>query len=168
MYVPRIALAALALIGGVSLSGCNQGYGYSGVSLGYAGGYGGPVYGNSYWGWNGGYYYPGSGVYVYDRYRRPLRWNGAQQAYWEGRRAGWQGARNAQIRDNWRDFDRDRRGDTRAYFQERRQDRADFRSGSITRDAFRADRRQDNRAFNRELRQDRRDLFRSNRNVRPR
>ena len=34
-----------------------------------------------YYGWYGGFYYPGNGIYVYDRYRRPYRWNGNQQRY---------------------------------------------------------------------------------------
>lgn len=169
MYVPRFAFAALALIGGLSLNACTDGYGYSGVSLGYAGGgYHGGGYGDPYWGWNNGFYYPGNGNFVYDRYRRPYRWNGAQQAFWQGRRSGWRGGPNYQIRDNWRDFNRDRRADTRAFVRERRDDRNAFRNGQVTRDAFRADRRQDNRAFNREFRQDRRQLNRANRAVRPR
>ena len=50
---------------------------YYGTSYGYGSGYGSPYgygpygYGSSYYGWNGDYYYPGSGYYVYDSYRRP-------------------------------------------------------------------------------------------------
>ena len=38
------------------------------------GGYGGYGYGSPYYGWNDGFYYPGTGYYVYDRDRRPHRW----------------------------------------------------------------------------------------------
>src|SRR3546814_6614847 len=42
-------------------------------------------YAPSYYGWYGDYYYPGTGVYVYDRYRRPHRWSSSQQRYWSRR-----------------------------------------------------------------------------------
>ena len=95
-----------------------DGYGYDGYGYGNGGygnggygtggfGYGG--YGPSYFGWYNNFYYPGTGSYVYDRYRRPFRWNGAQQRYWSGqqryRGQGWDG------RGNWNGFDR--RGDGR-------------------------------------------------------
>jgi hypothetical protein len=128
------ALAAAALIG---LSACTTPYGYGGVSVGnsygydpYYGGYGYgagyPAYGYGYpdygygygygsgyapyWGWNDGFYYPGTGYYVYDRYRRPYRWTDAQRRYWEARRARIQNGSNKSlpqiIRENWGDFDR--------------------------------------------------------------
>lgn len=65
-------------------------YGY------YNGGYRQP-----YWGWYGDYYYPGTGVYVYDRYRAPRRWNDGEQRYWLDRQRGWRGG---QFRDEWRGF----------------------------------------------------------------
>jgi len=97
----RILLAALAATGAAALSGCATydpyGYGYSSVSIGvggggYYGGYGGGGYYPSYgyarpWGgWYNDYYYPGTGVIVYDRYRRSHRWNDDQRRYWEQRR----------------------------------------------------------------------------------
>jgi hypothetical protein len=97
------ALAAAALAGAVAVGGCTDygygGYGYGGVSTGYAAAYGDP-----YWGWNDDYYYPGTGVYVYDQGRRRHRWNDAQRGYWEGRRGSWRGERR--WRNNWRDFRR--------------------------------------------------------------
>ena len=62
----------------------------------YNGGYRQP-----YWGWYGDYYYPGTGVYVYDRYRAPRRWNDGEQRYWLDRQRGWRGG---QFRDEWRGF----------------------------------------------------------------
>ena len=107
-------LAASALAGAALVGGCTDGYGYSGVSLGYSSpGYYGSYYdsawGEPYWGWYGYYYYPGTGIYVYDQSRRRLRWNDAQRGYWETRRNAWQGDRN--WRDNWGAFRRD--GDRR-------------------------------------------------------
>ncbi|MDT8759534.1 hypothetical protein MZO42_12580 [Sphingomonas psychrotolerans] len=108
----RLHLAALAasLAGAAALGGCAEdGYGYSGVSLGYASGgyYDGydPYYSygpSSYFGWYGDYYYPGTGYYVYDRYRRPHRWNQGQQRYWYDRGRSWRGER----RQNWEGFGR--------------------------------------------------------------
>jgi len=108
-----IRTVTLALTAGLSLAACDT-YGYGG--LGYGGGYGYNGYGSGiavgvsgspYWGWNDGYYYPGTGYYVYDSYRRPYRWNQAQQTYWIGRQSSWSG--NRQFRQNWGDFRRDRR-----------------------------------------------------------
>ncbi|WP_174284772.1 hypothetical protein [Sphingomonas bacterium] len=101
----KTGIAALAIGLAVGLSGCVDDYGYGGVGVGYAAapgyygdgpygdgsygdglyGYGGYGYGASYFGWYGDFYYPGSGFYVYDRYRRPYRWNRDQQRYWSGR-----------------------------------------------------------------------------------
>lgn len=82
------------------------GYGYPGYNYGY--GYGG--YGSPYWGWYGDYYYPGTGYYVYDRYRRPYRWNDRQRRYWSERRHRvlntTRTADRPAIRENWSDFER--------------------------------------------------------------
>lgn len=113
-------MAAALLTAGLGLAGCASEYGYGGgVAAGYGYpdgyGYGGGgydagyadyydgAYGSPYWGWYGDYYYPGSGIYVYDRYRRPVRWNGAQQRYWQGRLNGWRGRRGG---PEWRGVDR--------------------------------------------------------------
>ena len=61
------------------------GYGYGGYygGYGYGGGYGGYGYGGygitdtPHYGWYDDYYYPGSGIYVYDSYRRRHVWNTA-------------------------------------------------------------------------------------------
>lgn len=94
----KSALLATALAGVAALGGCAEdGYGYSGVSVGYNSAWGDP-----YWGWYGDYYYPGTGIYVYDRYRHRHAWTDAQRGYWEGRRGNWRGDRG--WRNNWRDF----------------------------------------------------------------
>lgn len=119
MLLKRLALAGLVAGVGLATAGCTDGYGYSGLSVGYGtagygydgygydGGYGG-VYGYgypSYSGWYSNYYYPGTGVYVYDQYRRPYRWNNDQQRYWQNRRGTYRGDRDG-IRDNWGAFTR--------------------------------------------------------------
>jgi hypothetical protein len=42
-----------------------------------------------YCGWYDGFFYPGSGIYVYDRDHRPHIWSDGQQHYWSGRREQW-------------------------------------------------------------------------------
>ena len=183
MFSSRFRLAALAVAGSAALAGCTtyDPYGYSGVSVGvgygspygaygygspygaYGYDYGSPYYGRgygSYYGWNDGFYYPGTGYYVYDRYRRPYRWSNAQRRYWEGRRYS---VRNREIRQNWEGFRTERRQDRRAYRVERRDDRQQLRRGVITREEYRADRREDRKAYRADRRQDRKELRRENR-----
>ena len=93
MYAFRLRTAALTVGAAIGLAACTTPYGYGGVGVGggYGNyGYGYPAYGyghgyEPYWGWYDGYYYPGSGYYVYDRYRRPYPWDHYRD-YWEGRR----------------------------------------------------------------------------------
>jgi hypothetical protein len=98
MYAFRLRTAALTVGAAIGLAACTTPYGYGGVgvgggygSYGYDGyGYGYPAgaygYGyEPYWGWYDGYYYPGTGYYVYDRYRNPYPWDHYRD-YWEGRR----------------------------------------------------------------------------------
>lgn len=84
-----ILLSVLAL----GLSGCAYGT-YGGLGAGYGSGYytpygsssygyGRPYYGTGY-GWYDGFYYPGSGRYVYNRYGRRVRWNDRHRSYWQG------------------------------------------------------------------------------------
>src|SRR5436190_19255736 len=138
MFAYPLRAAALGVVAVIGLSACTTPYGYGGVSVGngyydpynsgygYGGGY--PAYGYGYgydtgypgygygagyapyYGWNDGFYYPGTGYYVYDQYRRPHRWSDEQRHYWEARRAH---ARDRHgktlpqiIRENWGDFDR--------------------------------------------------------------
>jgi len=167
--LPRIRTVGLAVAAALGLAACTDGYGYSGVSLGYgsAGYYGDPYYGGgygpaSYYGWHNNYYYPGTGYYVYDVNRRPVRWTSAQQRYWQGRRAAYRGQYSG--RPNWggwerREIRRDARGDRRVVRRDIRQDRREVRRD------VRQDRRavrQDRREVRREVRQDRRE-YRGNR-----
>ncbi|MBK5265626.1 MAG: peptidase, partial [Alphaproteobacteria bacterium] len=96
---PRFAVAGLA--GLIALGGCS-GYGYGGVSVGTgyygASSYYDPGYGG-YYGWYDGFYYPGSGYYVFDRQGHRHRWRDNDRRHWEGRRA--------QRGDNHRDDRRD-------------------------------------------------------------
>lgn len=128
MFAFPIRTAALTAAAAIGLSACTTPYGYGGVSVGYGSNYYDPYYGygygsgypryghgygfDPYWGWNDGFYYPGSGFYVYDSYRRPFRWTDAQRRYWTIRReqalTTSTTSQPVVIRDNWRDFDRQR------------------------------------------------------------
>jgi hypothetical protein len=105
MHIGLKSILGAALLGGAAaLGGCmDDGYGYGGsrVAVGYGSAYGG-AYGSPYWGWYDDYYYPGTGAYVYDRYRHRHAWNDGQRAYWEQRRGSWRGEQR--WRNNWRDF----------------------------------------------------------------
>lgn len=123
--------AAAVVVAAVGLSGCAYNGLYSGISVGYGNaGYYDPYYGYGYgagypgygyglsyapyWGWYDNFYYPGTGFYVYDIYRRPHRWTDAQRRYWEIRRqralATGTASQPVVIRDNWGEFDRNRDG----------------------------------------------------------
>ena len=116
MRKKHLITAALMVAAGFSLSACvEDGYGY-GLGGGYGSGYYGDYYndfydggyGTPYYGWQDGYYYPGTGYYVYDRDRRPQRWNNNQRDYWQKRGHGWKGPRS---QDEWRGFQRGPRQD---------------------------------------------------------
>ena len=90
------------------------GTGYGGYGYGspyYGGyGYGSPYYGgygysSPYYGWYNNYYYPGTGYYVYDRYRRPYSMTTTQRQYWSSRSPALRtsGSRTA-VRENWSGF----------------------------------------------------------------
>lgn len=77
----HLMIAGMLLAAGLGLSGCTDSVGYGDrLSSGYG-----------YDGWYGDYYDPGSGLYVFDRYRRPYRWTEDQRRYWEARRASGHG-----------------------------------------------------------------------------
>ena len=95
----RTPLVILLAASGLSLGGCATGGYYGGLDTGaswydadacwnygwngWAGWAGGVQPG--YCGWNGGYFYPGVGVYVYDHNRNRHRWTGDQRHYWAPR-----------------------------------------------------------------------------------
>ena len=98
----RIGFALLAAAASASLSACAGGYYGSGVAVGF--GYDYPFYDpaacwNSGWndygwagpycGWYDGYFYPGSGIYVYDRAHHAHLWSDAERAYWNEKRNSW-------------------------------------------------------------------------------
>ena len=107
--------------GGISVGYGNYGYG-SGYGYGAYGpfGYYDPRYGGYYdpryryggyygspFGWYGNYYYPGSGIYVYDRYRTRYVWSDSQRRYWRERHNRWRnrGGRDHN-KENWSGFGR--------------------------------------------------------------
>ena len=106
------ARLALLILGSAALGGCAYGYGYD--RCGY----------DPFWGWYGGYYYPGTGYYVYDSYRRPYRWTDAQRRYWTERREKVEKVTGtkapATIQPIWNDFSR-QQADRRAARVEERQ-----------------------------------------------
>ena len=93
--------------------GSPYGYGYSPYGYGYGSGYGG-YYGSPYFGWYNNSYYPGTGIYVYDSYRRPRVWSDAQRVYWTNQKRAYEsatvksGQRSPRISTNWSGFSRDR------------------------------------------------------------
>lgn len=133
MRILHLRTAAIVVAAGIGLGGCvaplgygsgvsvgygNQGYydpyydsyGYGGYGYGY-GGYGYSPYGyrsaygySPYWGWNDGYYYPGTGYHVYDRYRRPRVMTDAERQYWTERASSTDRSRTGKLLDNWADF----------------------------------------------------------------
>jgi hypothetical protein len=106
----RTICIGLAAVSALALGGCA--YGDYGYGMGYGGyygdyAYGGPyydyTYGAPYFGWYDDFYYPGTGVFVYDTYRRPHRWTDRQRSYWTGRRQA-MGSRT--VTTNWSGFRR--------------------------------------------------------------
>ena len=120
MFESRLRLPALLIATGLALSGCySDGYGYSRVSIGYGSNcdpyydncgsrYRGSYYGDPWYGWYDDYYYPGIGIYIYDRSGRRYRWSDNHRYYWENRR---QGYRDRDWSDRrWENWDGYRRG----------------------------------------------------------
>jgi len=137
MPIRRFRLPALVLASTLGLSACAYGYGdYGYASVGYGSGYcdpyyddcyGGGYYGDPWYGWYDNYYYPGWGIYVYDQWRRPHRWNDRHRSFWESRRHRW-GERNWNDR-RWERWDGWDRGDRREW-----RDRRDSREWRDRRD----------------------------------
>jgi hypothetical protein len=116
-YISLLAAGALALGGCADYYGGGLGYGsyyggYGGYygSPYYGGYYGSPYYGDyydygygmPYYGWYDDYYYPGSGIYVYDTYRRPHVMTTRQRTYWTSRSP----RTTTTVTTNWSGFDR--------------------------------------------------------------
>ena len=118
--------------GGYGYGSPYGGYGYgnpyygSSISIGYGssyggyypysryggyggyGSYGGYGYGSPYYGWYDNYYYPGTGYYVYDSYRRPHVMSTTQRQYWTTRSPSLRTTTSTRTRvqPNWSGFDR--------------------------------------------------------------
>jgi hypothetical protein len=102
--IRKAATGMIVLLSALALGGCmTDGYGRAGVSIGSGHydryGYDYPYSGYGY-GWYDGYYYPGSGYYVFDRYGKRHRWSQWQRDYW---------AHRGHDRRHGYDRDRDRR-----------------------------------------------------------
>jgi hypothetical protein len=112
MLGKKLAITGVLIAAGLGISACatdgyyGGAYGGYGDYYGYNGGYydgGGAYYDPSYYGWYDNYYYPGTGVYVYDRAHNRHRWDDRQRSYWQNRGNQWHGQRSD--RDNWDRFD---------------------------------------------------------------
>jgi hypothetical protein len=190
MRTTSLRLPALAVAAAITLGGCAYNpYGGLGVSVGYGSGYdpyydryyGGSRYGygssfgygySPYWGWYDDFYYPGTGYYVYDIYRRPYRWTDRQRAYWLQRQQAYRSTdrTSRQLTSNWGDFGRTGRSSGRRVEVRERpvRDQA-VRAQQIARQAERAERRevsQTERAEARAERQRQRDERTSSRSER--
>ena len=155
----RIPYLSLVAAGALALGGCA--YGDLGMGLGYgygspyygdgygspyygAGYYGSPYYGGSYYGglgyggfgspfgWYDNYYYPGTGYYVYDSYRRPHVMTTTQRAYWTRRSPALRTSSTTRVRPNWSGFNRHdtTRADRQTAREERQQAREERRRNS--------------------------------------
>ena len=117
-YISLLAAGALALGGCADYYGLGGGLGYGsgyygsyGYGSPYYGGYGygspyysgyGYGYGSPYYGWYDDFYYPGTGIYVYDTYRRPHTMTTRQRTYWTSRAP----RTTTTVSTNWSGFDR--------------------------------------------------------------
>lgn len=110
MFPPRLTAVLLAAAA-LGLGGCSTYDGYGRYSAGYGSGYyGSSYYGGPHYGWYDGFYYPGTGYYVFDRAGQRHRWNARQQRYWQARRH-YRGDRQRAVPDRrWR---QERRPDAR-------------------------------------------------------
>jgi hypothetical protein len=122
----RFYLAPLVAASALALGGCGYydgvyggaGYGYNDYSYrdyGYYNpysysGFGYPYSYGSYYGWYGDSYYPGTGLYVYDTYRRPRLMTSTQRSYWMSRQprtvTATSTVRTQSVRPNWSAFNR--------------------------------------------------------------
>ena len=130
MLTSRIKTAAIVLAASACLAGCAYGP-YGGVSVGtgygspygyggygydpyYSGyGYGSPYgyygYGSpyGYYGWYDGFYYPGTGWYVYDHNHNRHPMTDAQKGFWQTQIEKWRQQHGTTgVKENWAGFNR--------------------------------------------------------------
>jgi hypothetical protein len=102
MTIMRMKLLLLSGLAALSLGACatDGAYAGGGVGLGYNDAYYDPStcwntgfsdfgFAGPYCGWYDGYFYPGSGIYVYGRDRQPHIWSNPQMSHWTGQREQW-------------------------------------------------------------------------------
>lgn len=133
---PRLLGATLAAVASLGLGACttydHYGYPTSRVSVGV--GYGAP-----YYGWYDGFYYPGTGFYIYDRRGTRHRWSQRYRDYWVVRRP-----RDRRYYDNWAGYDAPHRYRGQPRYRDQRRDyREDRRDRRDRRGDARRDRRED-------------------------
>jgi hypothetical protein len=98
----RTRIALLSVAAALSLGACATDGAYAGgdVGLGFNDAYYDPSacwnygfsdfgYNGPYCGWYDGYFYPGSGIYVYGRDRQPHIWSDPQKSHWTDQREQW-------------------------------------------------------------------------------
>ena len=123
---PKLLGISLAAVASLGLGACTtyDDYGYPTTRVSVGVGYGAP-----YYGWYDGYYYPGTGYYIYDRGGSRIRWTNRYRDYWVARRL-----HDRRYADNWSGYSAPHRyrgqpryRDQRAYREDRRDRRADRR-----------------------------------------
>jgi hypothetical protein len=150
----RLRSALLLLAAGLGLTACSHygGYGYGGLSVGYGGGYCDPYYDDCYrgyggyggyydpwYGWYGDYYYPGIGIYVFDRWGRRHRWSDDHRRYWEGRRGRWRDRDwNDRRWERWDGYRGDRDGRRGDWDRSRWRDRSQRQDWNENQGSFRS------------------------------
>jgi hypothetical protein len=138
----KLLLTLVPLAGAAALAGCvDDKYGAYPYDYGYGGvGYS-AAWGDPYWGWYGDYYYPGTGYYVYDSYRRPYAMTTTQRQYWSSRSPALRTTSTTRttMKPNWGAFNQ--RQTARA---DRQTARADRQAARSERQTTRRERRRNN------------------------
>jgi hypothetical protein len=119
VLTPRIRSALVILAASAGLGACTSFSPYGGIGVGVGSGYGSygydPYYGGygrgspyGYYGWYDGFYYPGAGYWIYDRYGHHHPITERQSDYWRNKLAKFREARGAQataeVKENWSGF----------------------------------------------------------------
>lgn len=118
----------MAAVAALTLSGCmtDGGYGFRG-GRGYVDPFYGPGVAPFGGGWYNDFYYPGTGVFVYDRRGTRRGWSTAERRYWQGQRALQRRGAPRAYRGTARPDPRAYRNEGRAIRQSRQAERRVFR-----------------------------------------